>query len=109
MSYNHLWKSDGESFSATIPFGYYEGWTRNMSGKLVYSYQGRDFPQLGRICMNISCMQGSAEMKKGEIVCLISQNPESSQSVANIAEAGETLVYEVLIRLDKSMRRVVVD
>ena len=48
-------------------------------------------------------------MKKGDPICLISSDPESNQSITKIAQAGEMIVYEVLIRLEKSMRRIVVD
>ena len=36
MSYGQIWKAEQECVSATVPFGYYEGWMRNMAGKLNY-------------------------------------------------------------------------
>lgn len=48
------------------------------------------------------------EMKSGDEVQLISSDPKSTQSIAKIAKEGNTIPYEVLIRLEKGIRREIV-
>ena len=64
MSYGQIWKAEQECTIATIPFGYYEGWMRNMAGKLNYTWNGISCQQIGKICMNMSSCLGKMSMKK---------------------------------------------
>lgn len=109
VSYNQKWKADHSCRVATIPFGYYEWRLRKLSGKLSYRYQGAEFPQLGTICMNLSSCLANETMQIGDEIELISSRAWSKNSIENIAELAETIPYEILIRLDKGIRRIVVD
>lgn len=48
-------------------------------------------------------------MKIGDPIELISSEVGAENSIEAIAEKAETIPYEVLIRLEKGIRRVVVD
>lgn len=108
VSYNQKRKTDQACKVATVPFGYYEWWIRSASGKLVYRYEGKELPQLGTICMNLSSCLADEMMKIGDPIELISDQVWAPNSVDRIAKDIETIPYEVLIRLDKGIRRTVV-
>ena len=108
VSYNQRRKAEKNCRIATIPFGYYEGWLRNLSWKLKYFYQGKLFPQLGTICMNLSSCLANEEMKIGDRIELISVQKDAWNSIEQIAQLAETIPYEVLIRLEKGIRRIVI-
>ena len=108
VSYNQKWKAENPCRVATIPFGYYEGWLRSLNWKLVYRYHQKDVPQLGVICMNLSSCLASEEMAVGDVIELISPQVWLQNSIEVIAEKADTIPYEILIRLDKGIRRVVI-
>jgi alanine racemase len=108
VSYNHKWQSEDECWSATIPFWYYEGWLRNLSWKLTYYYQWKPIKQVWTICMNLSCCIADASMKIWDKIELISRDNTKKNSILSIAEQANTIPYEILIRLDRWIRRVIV-
>lgn len=80
---------------------------RKSSGKLSYSYHGKKLPQLGTICMNLSSCLAEEKMQIGDEIELISPKIGALNNIEEIAHHSETIPYEVLIRLDKGIRRIV--
>lgn len=58
--------------------------------------------------MNLSSCLANEEMKIGDGIELISVQKGARNSIEAIAEKAETIPYEVLIRLEKGIRRVVI-
>ena len=106
VSYNHRRISEKKCRSATIPFWYYEGWMRTLSWKLTYYYNNIPTPQIWTICMNISSTLALPQMKCWEKIELISNDIKKENSIVSIAEKANTIPYEILIRLDKWIRRI---
>jgi alanine racemase len=107
VSYGHRWIANEDCWSATVPFWYYEWWLRNLSWKLTYYYQWKTIEQIGTICMNLSCCLADSNMKIWEKIELISNDPNKKNSIIAIAEQANTIPYEILIRLDRWIRRIV--
>ena len=107
VSYNHRWIAKNECRSATIPFWYYEWWLRNLWWKLVYYYQWEPVEQIWTICMNLSCCIANPNMKIGDKIELISNEKNKKNSIDSIAKNANTIPYEILIRLDRGIRRIV--
>lgn len=107
VSYNHKWKSIFPSTIATIPFGYFEGLDRKMSGKIFYKFNQKFYEQVGNICMNISSVLGDKNMKIGDKIEIISDDENDKNSIKNLAKINSTIEYEILVKLDKNIRRVV--
>lgn len=59
--------------------------------------------------MNLSSCLANEEMKIGDRIELISSKFRVGNSIEAIAEKAETIPYEVLIRFEKGIRRVVID
>ncbi len=63
------------------------------------------FRQVGMICMNLSSYLVDNAVHIGDEVEIISDNPRAKNSMQNLAEASETIVYETLVKLDRGIRR----
>lgn len=107
VSYNHKRIAEKNSIAATIPFWYYEGWMRTLSGKLTYYYNSKPAQQLGTICMNISSVLATPEMKIWDKIELIGIDNKKEDSIIALAKKANTIPYEILIRLDRGIRRIV--
>lgn len=105
VSYNHKWKASSRCRIATIPFWYYEWWMRCLGGKLTYSYNWKSLEQLGTICMNLSSCKADETMNIWDEIVLISEEKNEENCIYKLAEKANTIPYEILIRLDKWIRR----
>lgn len=63
--------------------------------------------QIGTICMNFCCCLGTDEMQIGEQMRIIEQEKHSPLGIEHIAKEMGTIPYEILVKLDRGMRRVV--
>lgn len=57
VSYDFLWKAGRKSLIATLPFGYADGYPRNLRDKGYVTINGQKAPIVGVICMD-QCMGG---------------------------------------------------
>lgn len=110
VGYHHRYKPYDRELMVTIPFGYAEWLPRNASGNITMKRWRTALKQVGRISMNLcTCkVENDALCSVGEKVEIISSSPSDPNSLAALAQASDTIVYECLVRLDKSMRREIV-
>lgn len=109
VGYNCTFTAKRKMKIATIPIGYYEGADRRLSNRGFLKYKNIFLPIVGRTCMNISMIDISGtNLKVGDEVEFISTNPKDKNSVENIAHACQTIPYEVLVKLNESVRRIVI-
>jgi alanine racemase len=98
---------------ATIPFGYYEGLDRRLSNEaqfLIYSANDILAKIAGRVCMNLTCLEvGSEDIDIGDEVQIISSVKEAVNSIDNLANLMDTIPYEVLVKLQANIRRVIIN
>ncbi len=94
---------------ATIPFGYFEGMDRRLSNKGYVKINGVFCPIVGRVSMNISSIDISEveEVKVGDKVVVISANRNDKNSIENIAKICETIPYEIMVHVERMLRREV--
>lgn len=98
ISYGETFKTQRESFIASIPLGYADGWRRSLSNKGYVLVKGGRAPIVGAICMDlfmidVTDIQG---IKIGEeVVCLGSQG-EDTIAASQIATWAGTINYEIL-------------
>jgi len=57
--------------------------------------------------MNLSCCIANPNMKIGDKIELISNEKDKKNSIDSIAKNANTIPYEILIRLDRGIRRIV--
>lgn len=113
VGYNNTFIADKDIKIASIPVGYYEGIDRRLSN-IGYLKIGEDFSKiLGRVSMNISSIDVSnlkdiSSLKIGDKVVIISEKEEDENSILNISKKINSIPYEVLIHIPKTLYRKVI-
>jgi len=110
VGYNYTFKAPEEMRIGVIPIGYYEGFDRALSNKGLVKI-GTAFTQVtGRICMNSSMVSlQSTNAAVGDTVILYSNNPKDANSINTLAHVHHLFTYELLVHLNRDVRRVLVD
>jgi alanine racemase len=110
VSYNANYIASEDMRSAVIPFGYYEGLDRSLSNILQVKYANSYLDVIGNICMNLTCLNIKREegIGIGSEITVISNNPNDLNSVSNVASLQKVLIYEVLVKLQANVRRIIV-
>ncbi|MFA5828600.1 MAG: alanine racemase [Candidatus Shapirobacteria bacterium] len=99
-------KEDG--WLGVIPVGYYEALDRGLSNRGQVKYKDRYYPLAGNICMNMITVNfGRTEITEGEEVEVI--GAEGKNSFKEMAQVCGTVDYELMVRLNASVRREIVD
>lgn len=57
--------------------------------------------------MNLSCCIANENMKIWDKIELIGNDNKKENSIVSIAEKANTIPYEILIRLDRGIRRTI--
>lgn len=105
VSYNWTWTATNDAKVASIPFWYFEWLPRSASSKIVFKHKKNFVKQIGSICMNLCCIQiDNWEIWDDiEIIGL-----EWENTIYNLANNSDRLIYEILVSLDKNIRREVI-
>ncbi len=106
ISYNHNRLADRDTKIASVPFAYAEWLPRSASNKIYFRHKNTTYPQIWTICMNLCSMevwQDASILDEIEIIGL-----EAENNISNLAKASDQIVYEILVWLDKNIRRQIV-
>ena len=110
VSYNGIYEAPKKMQIGVVPMGYFEGLDRRLSNKGVMKIRGKEVPILGRVCMNLTVVGlGENKAKMWDEVEVISSRKGDKNSVEEIAKICETIPYEILVGLDQSIRRVIIE
>lgn len=107
VGYGRTWIAPEDSWIATFPAGYADGFNRLFSNMGRVLVNGRSYPVVGRVCMDQSmCNLGPAtEVKVGDEVVLIGDSGCQNISVYEWAEKLKTITYEVTCQINRRVRR----
>lgn len=111
VGYGRSQFTERDSRIATLPIGYADGIFRRLgNGKISFFVHGKAAPTFGRICMDMLMIDVTdiPEAKAGDEVLIFGKMEEISQSVAVVANAAETISYEILTRISPRVKRVYV-
>jgi len=104
ISYGRTYMTHKENtVIATLPVGYADGYSRLLSNRGEVLVRGRRVPIIGRICMD-HCMVDVTDLssvKVGDEVVLWGKQGNEQITVEEIAEAINTINYEVIHMPDK--------
>ena len=108
ISYGRIFITKRISTIATIPFGYADGYNRNLSNKGEVLIKGRRAPVVGRVCMD-TIMVDVTDVPdvnyKSNAVIIGSQGKEKI-TAEEIADKTGTIPYEVLTSIGQRVKRV---
>ncbi len=103
VSYGATYRTRRESTVVTVPVGYADGYPRALSGKGHMLIGDQRFPVAGRVCMDYTMLDvGDAAVREGDVVTVFG----GGLPVAEVAEAGGTIAYELFCRVARRVPRI---
>ena len=108
ISYGRTYTAERKMRIGTIPIGYADGYSRQLSGCGSVLVHGVRCPILGRICMD-QCMIDLSDVPEavvGDIVTLIGRDGAEEISAGELAALQNTIPYEIICGLSKRVTRV---
>jgi alanine racemase len=111
ISYGCTYTTEKPSTIATIPVGYDDGYSRQLSNKGMVLIHGQRVPIVGRVCMNLSMVDVTSlhDVSTGDEVVLLGVQGEERITAEEIAEKIGTISYEIYCSIGKSNRRTYLD
>ncbi len=108
IGYGRSWVAPEDTWIATIPAGYADGFNRLFSNMGRVLIQGRSFPIVGRVCMDQSMVNlgPNTTVKVGDEVVLIGQSGDQAITVEEWAQKLGTITYEVTCQINARVERV---
>ena len=107
VGYGRTWIAAEDTWVATFPAGYADGFNRLFSNNGRVLINGKSYPVVGRVCMDQSmCNLGKkTDVKVGDTVTLIGADGEESITAYEWAEKLNTITYEVTCQINSRVRR----
>ena len=106
VSYSHKFIAYEPTRVATIPIGYADGVSRNLSNKIYGLLNGQKVRQIGNITMDQMMFDiADIEARPGDVITLLD---DKDLSLDNWAEILDTINYELTCRLKVRLPRVYV-
>lgn len=108
ISYGATYVTDQKRRIATVPVGYADGYSRNLSNHGKVIIHGQYAPIVGRICMDqfmvdVTEIEG---VKQGDLVTLLGRDAEAYISAEELAEWSHSFAYELVCTVGKRIPRV---
>lgn len=106
LSYGHHYELSGDSWIATVPVGYADGYPRAESSRADVLISGRRCRVAGNVTMDqlmVDC--GEHEPRPGEPVVLLGEQGEERITAEELAGHAGTIAYEVLARIGDRVPR----
>jgi len=109
LSYGHIFHTRQPSLIATIPAGYGDGLSRNLSNNLDVLVRGRRCPQVGRITMDqslvdVTALRGQVEL--GDEVVMIGRQDDEVVTADELAGKLDTINYEIVTTIAQRVPRM---
>jgi alanine racemase len=108
ISYGATYITDKQMKVATIPVGYADGYSRNLSNHGRVIIHGQYAPILGRICMDQFMVDVTdiKEVQQGDMVTLLGWDGDAYISAEELAKWSHSFAYELVCTVGKRIPRV---
>lgn len=108
VSYDYLWKAGRDSIIATLPFGYADGYPRNLRDKGYVIINGVKAPLVGVICMD-QCMADVTDVPdvcEGMEAVIYGDGTDGSMTIAEASALAGTNKNDIIARISARPPRV---
>lgn len=108
VSYDYTWKAGKKSVIATLPFGYADGYPRNMRDKGTVTIHGKKAPIIGVICMD-QCMVDITDIPEAQVgdeVIIYGDGTNNTLDINQISLLASTNKNEIVCRITRRTPRV---
>nr|NLI51687.1 alanine racemase [Propionibacterium sp.] len=98
VGYGRTWTAPADTWIATLPVGYGDGYSRLQSNNGRVLIGGRSYPIAGRVCMDqlmVDLGPGEPTVGVGDEAVLLGRSGDEEIPCAEIAERMRTITYEV--------------
>jgi alanine racemase len=107
VSYGYLYRTTAATNLALVPVGYAEGLPRVATGRAQVWANGKLFPVSSRIAMDQFVLDvGDSAVAPGDTVVLFGDPATGYPSADQLAEASDTINYEIVTRMGGRFQRV---
>jgi len=108
LSYNKQFITQRDSLIATLPAGYADGLSRNLSNRMQVLVRGQRAPQVGVICMDLCLIDvtGVKGVQLEDEVVFFGKQGKTMIPVDEMAERANTISYEILCTVGKRVPRI---
>lgn len=99
VSYSHTWIAPRDTTVALLPAGYADGVPRLLSNRLRANINGRNFPGVGRVCMDqmvIDVGPDGGGVAEGDRAVLFGTGADDGPTALDWAESIGTIDYEIV-------------
>jgi alanine racemase len=111
VGYGRTWTAPTDTWIATVPVGYADGFSRLNSNRGRMLIGGKSYPVVGRICMDQTMLDLGEEtpnIQVGDDVIWLGCMGEESIDAAELAAVMDTIPYEVTALIPPRVQRVYV-
>lgn len=108
VSYDYMWKAQKKSVVGTLPFGYADGYPRNLREKAYVTIHGKKATIIGVICMD-QCMVDLThipEANVGDEVIIYGDGTNNTLDISQISILAGTNKNEIMCRITRRTPRV---
>jgi alanine racemase len=108
VGYGLTWSAPEDTWIATLPVGYADGFNRLFSNRGRVLVTGRSYPVVGRVCMDQTMINLGPEttVQVGDEVVLIGRSGAEEITVDEWAKVLGTITYEVTCQINGRVERV---
>lgn len=107
ISYGKTWVAPRDTYIATVPVGYADGYNRLFSNRGRMLINGRSYQVAGRVCMDQTMLDLGPEtdVKVGDEVVLLGRSGNQVISAYEWAEKLGTITYEITSQMNQRVTR----
>ena len=109
VSYGMTWKASKDTNIAIIPIGYADGLSRKLSNNWEVKINGKYYPIIGKICMDIviADIGNSDDIKEEDEVLIFGDDERLNANT--MAKKIDSISHEVLVRIGERVKRIYKD
>ncbi|MDR1852623.1 MAG: alanine racemase [Propionibacteriaceae bacterium] len=107
VSYGRTWEAKEDTWIATVPVGYGDGFSRLNSNRGRVLIGGRSYPIAGRVCMDqfMVDLGPTSDVRVGDDAILIGTSESDQITTTEIAQLMGTIPYEVTCGIQSRVER----
>jgi alanine racemase len=108
IGYGRTWVTPEDTWIATIPAGYADGFNRLFSNCGRVLVNGKSYPIVGRVCMDQSMINigKTCDVSVGDAVVLIGRSGDQEITTYEWAKVLKTITYEVTCQINARVERI---
>jgi alanine racemase len=108
IGYGRTWKAPADTWIATLPVGFADGYDRHNSNRGQVLVAGRAFPIVGIVCMDQCMIDLGPETgaRVGDEVVLIGRSGDREITVTDLAELKGSIPCEITCQIGARVRRI---